>query len=234
MKMHPMPVFVITPSQSVITKFSLIALTTRMTPLSRDLRMRWASSANMENIDRLEITTAAELWAWLGRHHARQDGVLLVTWKAAHRDRYVDRDSVLDALVAHGWIDGRRYTLDDDRTMQLITPRRAGKWAKSYRDRAARLESEGRMHPAGHASVAAAKAKGGWDGLPDVDAIDVPDDLADTLLAAGADGWFNQAAPSYRRNVLRWIATAKSDPTRAKRVGTVTDYASQGKKVPNY
>ena len=76
-----------------------------------------------------------------------------MTWKAQHRDRYVSREVVLDALVAHGWIDGRRLKLDDDRTMQLISPRKQQAWAQSYKTRAARLEDEGRMHPAGCAAV---------------------------------------------------------------------------------
>ncbi|WP_220748637.1 YdeI/OmpD-associated family protein [Jannaschia pagri] len=183
-------------------------------------------------MDRIEVTSEAALWAWLGAHHGRADGVLLVTWKATHRDKYLSRDAVLDALIAHGWIDGRRYKLDADRTMQLISPRREQTWAKTYKDRAARLEAEGRMHPAGRAAVAAGKASGLWDAMADVDALQVPDDLR-AALGSGA-GWFDGAAPSYRRNVLRWIAQAKTAPTRTKRIDTVAAHAQRGEKVPHY
>ena len=182
---------------------------------------------------RVEIACETALWDWLDAHGAASDGVWLVTWKAAHRDRHVGREAVLDALIAHGWIDGRRMKLDADRTMQLITPRRQRDWADSYKRRADRLAAGGRMRPAGAAAVAAAKARGGWDGQTDVDALIDPPDLTAALRDAGAD-WWAGAAPSYRRNVLRWIVGAKRPETRARRVATVADHAARGRKVPNY
>ncbi|MFN4099185.1 MAG: YdeI/OmpD-associated family protein, partial [Pararhodobacter sp.] len=95
----------------------------------------------------IEVHSEAALWDWLAAHHGQPDSVWLVTWKAAHRDLFVSREAVLDALIAYGWIDGRRMKLDDSRTMQLISPRRQQAWAQSYKARAARLEAEGRMKP---------------------------------------------------------------------------------------
>lgn len=62
--------------------------------------------------ERVEITAADELWGWLQKHQNSPNSVWLVTWKAAHPDRYVSRDTVLDALIAFGWIDRRRLKLD--------------------------------------------------------------------------------------------------------------------------
>jgi len=66
-----------------------------------------------DKFERVEVTSAQALWDWLGREHGRDEAIWLVTWKAARRDRYVSRDEVLDALIAHGWIDGRRMALDE-------------------------------------------------------------------------------------------------------------------------
>ena len=79
--------------------------------------------------------------------------------------------------MAFGWIDGIRRKLDDDRTMQLISPRKVQHWAKSYKDRAARLIEEGRMQAPGLASIEAGKASGLWSFMDDVDALIVPEDL---------------------------------------------------------
>ncbi len=65
------------------------------------------------DLERVEVTSVAALWSWLDAHHDQGDSVLLLTWKAKRRDRYVSREDVLDALLAHGWIDGRRYALDE-------------------------------------------------------------------------------------------------------------------------
>jgi len=143
-------------------------------------------------------------------------------------------DGALDALIAHGWIDGRRLKLDDARTMQLISPRQQKTWAQSYKTRAARLEAEGRMHPAGLAAVAEGKRSGRWHESDPVDALVVPDDLAVAIEALGATDWWQAAAPSYRRNVLRWIASAKRPETRRARVETVAIAAGNRHKVPQY
>lgn len=185
--------------------------------------------------DRLEINRADALWFWLAENHTRNAGVWLVTFKKSAGANYVSREEVLDAVIAYGWIDGRRMKHDDpDLTMQLISPRRHQVWAQTYKERAARLEAEGRMQPPGRAAISASKAQGTWDSLAHVDRLEIPDDLGAALKAGSADEWFDQAAPSYRRNVLRWIAQAKTAPTRTKRVAIVSEHAARGEKVPQY
>jgi uncharacterized protein YdeI (YjbR/CyaY-like superfamily) len=187
-----------------------------------------------DRFERVEVASEQALWDWLGQHHARPDSVWLVTWKAAHPERYLSREAVLDALIAHGWIDGRRLKLDDARTMQLIAPRRQQAWAQSYKDRAARLEAEGRMHPAGRAAVAEGRQSGRWHDSDPIDALIDPEDLVQALDTRGATAWWRAAAPSYRRNVLRWIAGARREPTRHARIETVAAAAAKGEKVPQY
>ena len=89
-----------------------------------------------DKFERVEITSADDLLLWLEKYNKSLNSVWLVTWKAAHTERYVSRDTVLDALIAYGWIDGRRHKLDEARTMQLISPRKQQVWAQTYKDRA--------------------------------------------------------------------------------------------------
>jgi uncharacterized protein YdeI (YjbR/CyaY-like superfamily) len=186
----------------------------------------------------IEAPDAGTLWGWLEDHHRQEGSVWLVTWRKRPGAPYLSRDAVLDALIAWGWIDGIRrahgYGGDkgpgEDRTMQLISPRRHQRWTASYRARAERLVAEGRMAAPGLAAMAAARAAGTWEADPDVDALAVPEDLAQALGPAGAT--FATFPPSHRRNVLRWIAGAKTGPTRAKRIATVAELARQGRRVP--
>ncbi|MEO1775873.1 MAG: YdeI/OmpD-associated family protein [Pseudomonadota bacterium] len=187
-----------------------------------------------EGYERVEVRSDDQLWAWLAAHHARQTGVWLVTYKKRPGAPFVGREAVLDALVAHGWVDGRRMALDDARTMQLITPRRVGTpWARSYRDRAARLSAAGRLHAAGAKAIAEAKAAGLWQ-TPEGEAVDdltVPPDLAAALQSQRAAAVWDDLAPSYRRNVLRWIAAAKRADTRARRIGQAAAATAAGERV---
>jgi uncharacterized protein YdeI (YjbR/CyaY-like superfamily) len=183
--------------------------------------------------EQLEVSSAAQLRDWLAANHARTEGVWLVTWMKAAPDKYVDRWMVLDELLCFGWIDGLRRKGEAGRTLQLITPRRQQAWAQSYKDRVARLEADGRMAEPGRAAIARAKAAGLWDATQAVDALLVPEDLRVALQAAGGAAWFDAAAPSYRRNLLRWIAAAKAPATRAGRVARVVEACAAGRRLAN-
>jgi uncharacterized protein YdeI (YjbR/CyaY-like superfamily) len=186
-----------------------------------------------DGFSKVEVRSAAELHAWLLAHHGQAESVWLVTWKKKPGAPFLSVDEVLDELIAFGWIDGLRRKLDDDRTMQLISPRKQQAWAKTYKDRAARLEEEGRMQPSGRAAIDAAKSAGRWDETAAVDALAVPDDLAAALRAKPkAAAFFEESAPSYRRNVLRWLHTAKRDETRSARIAKIVEACASAKKIP--
>jgi uncharacterized protein YdeI (YjbR/CyaY-like superfamily) len=187
-----------------------------------------------DKFERVEITSADDLLLWLEKHHKSLKSIWLVTWKAAYPERYVSRDTVLDALIAYGWIDGRRHKLDAARTMQLISPRKQQVWAQTYKDRAERLRAEGRMHPAGDAVIEEARQSGRWTESNPIDALVDPNDLISALEASGGLVWWQAAAPSYRRNILRWIAAAKKPETRVKRIEKTSSLAAQQKKVPQF
>ena len=190
--------------------------------------------ADLDDRERVEVSSSIQLWDWLLTAHTQHESVWLVTWKAANRDKYVSRDEVLDALIAFGWIDGRRMKLDEERTMQLIAPRQEQAWARTYIQRAERLESEGRMQESGRAAIQQAKASGRYDSMAEVDDLIEPEALMSALRAGKATTWWNNAAPSYRRNILRWIAKAKRDSTKEKRIANVVEHCIRGEKVPNY
>ena len=190
---------------------------------------------DVNKFEKVEVASAAALDAWLETHHSRAESVWLVTWlKAAGGQRHVGREAVLDSLVAWGWIDGVRRKLDAEKTMQLISPRRQQIWAQSYKDRAARLEAEGRMREPGRHAIEASKRAGLWSAFAEVDALIVPEDVAGALSARAATSRFAALAPSYRRNVLRWIAGAKRAETRAKRIEDLVARTARGEKVPQF
>ena len=182
-----------------------------------------------DRFEHVEVGSAAELRRWLEAHHGREEAVWLVTWKKSAGARYVSRDAVLDELTCFGWIDGIMRRVDDLRVKQLVSPRRARPWLRSYQERATRLIATGRMHPAGLAAVESARMSGAWDELAHVDDLVVPEDLAAALSARpGAREAFDTFPPSHRRNVLRWIAVAKREETRRRRVEQAAEDAHHG------
>ncbi len=181
----------------------------------------------------VEVRSAAELRNWLAAHHGQAESVWLVTWKKAPGAPFVSVGEVLDELIAFGWIDGLRRKPDADRTMQLISPRKQQAWAQTYKDRVQILQDAGRMAAPGLAAVAASQALGLWNAYADVDLLLVPQDLRvalDGLTQAAV--FFDAAAPSYRRNVLRWIHSAKRPETRAARIAKTLEASAERTKLP--
>ena len=123
---------------------------------SKDLRLQMIKT---ENFKKVEIESPDQLRDWLLKNHNQEEGVWLVTYKKVEKEKYVSREEVLDELLCFGWIDGIRRKLDDSRTMQLISPRRVQHWAKSYKERAAKLIEEKRMHQSGLDSIKAGEGK---------------------------------------------------------------------------
>ncbi len=186
-----------------------------------------------DKFEKVQVTSPLELREWLSMHHGQTDSVWLVTFKKQAGDKYVSIEQVLDQLLCFGWIDGVRRKLDDDRTMQLVGPRRHQAWAKTYKDRAARLISDGLMAASGLAAIEASKQRGLWNVTAEVDALTVPEDLAASLNASvGAREYFDLAAPSYRRNVLRWIFSAKTAETRQKRIAKTAMASASRERIP--
>jgi uncharacterized protein YdeI (YjbR/CyaY-like superfamily) len=185
-----------------------------------------------DRFEHVEVASEAALLAWLEAHHNQPESVWLVTWKKQVPDKHVAREAVLDALTAYGWTDGVMRRIDDERVMQLVSPRRQQRWAQSDKDRAERLLAAGRMQPAGLAAIARAKASGLWDAMADVDALAVPPDLADALAQLAARDRWDALPPSYRRNVLRWLALARTASTRDRRIAAAAETTAAGRRLP--
>ena len=186
-----------------------------------------------DRFDQVELDSEQALWDWLEANHQRAEGVWFITYKKSVGDKYLSTDQLLDAGLAYGWVDGIRRKLDDQRTMQLYSPRTTSAWTQSYKERAERLIRDGRIHPAGMAKVSEGKASGLWDYWNDVDQLIQPEDLKASLTQVGCQKGWEEAGKAYRRNLLRWIKLAKTAPTRTNRIQTVVQAIQSGKKLPN-
>ena len=117
--------------------------------------------------------------------------------------------------------------------MQLISQRKTQSWSATYKQRAERLEAEGRMQPAGRDAIAQSKRLGMWDDMQDVDTLIVPDDLQILLdKDPTAATYFATCPPSYKRNILRWLKSAKTEKTRHKRLDAIFTACKAKFRIP--
>lgn len=185
-----------------------------------------------ENFPKVEISSSQELRSWLDANHQKVESVWLVTYKKSILEKYVSTSEILDELLCFGWIDGIRRKLDENQTMQLISPRKVEHWAKSYKDRAAKLIQTNRMQEAGYQSIELSKVHGLWDFMDEVDKLIIPKDLNNELVKfEGALDFFQAINDSSKRFVLRWIKLAKTEKTRVSRIQQLAELSAKGEKL---
>jgi len=164
--------------------------------------------------------TATELWMGLHKRHVPDRGL---TWEQA----------VPEALC-FGWIDSVSQRIDDDARRQRWTPRKPGSnWSAINIGIVERLLAEGRMHPAGIAAFE--RRRDDRSGVYSFEnpVRDLPPEFAERLAAdAAASAFWNEATPTYRRQVVHWILSAKQEATRERRSAQLITDSAAGRLVP--
>ena len=187
-------------------------------------------SKRLDSLERVEVANTTALRDWLSRHHRRSGSCWLVTGKKCAGERYIPYNAIVEELLCFGWIDSVPRALDDLRTMTLISPRKPGSnWSKDNRERVARLEREGRMHPAGLECVALARRDGSWGRLKQTETGQAPPDLAAALKTGGATVQWDALTLSVRRRSLELLLAAKRPETRKKRIAQIVAASAVGK-----
>jgi uncharacterized protein YdeI (YjbR/CyaY-like superfamily) len=174
----------------------------------------------------------AQWRAWLAAGHDRERGVWLCSWRDGRRPRCPYPDAVEEA-ICFGWIDSTVNTLDDDRGLQLMTPRKAkSTCTRLNRQRAADMEAAGLMTDAGRRSIATARSNGWWTIYDPVEDLVEPDDLAAALDATPPARAAWDAFPAgARKQMLWWVISAGRPGTRAARIASIVDSAVRGQRA---
>lgn len=185
-----------------------------------------------DRAERLHFESAEEWRAWLRANHRQTDGVWFVSWRRHTGKPAVSYEDAVCEALCWGWIDSVVRTLDDDRRMLWMAPRRAGSvWSKPNKERVERLERQRRMTAAGRRAVETARANGMWTALDDADNEVIPDDLAAAFARhEGSAENFAAFPGSVRRGVLGWIGLAKRPETRAKRIEETATRAARNER----
>lgn len=182
----------------------------------------------------VEPGSVAEWRAWLEVNHAGSRGVWLIYRKRDGGASGIRYEEAVEEALCFGWIDSKAKSVDAERSLVTFTPRKpGGTWAKSNKERVARLIEQGRMTPAGMAKIEQAQADGSWDRLEALEDPTLPEDLAAALeVNEAAARNFAAFPPGARLTYLRWIRSAKRAETRAKRIAETVRLVAQNIKNP--
>jgi uncharacterized protein YdeI (YjbR/CyaY-like superfamily) len=170
--------------------------------------------------------------AWLAAHHATARGCWVASWRGQRSAERVPYPDLVEEALCWGWIDSTANVLDDDRGLQMMTPRKPkSSWTRLNRRRVAEMEEQGRMTDAGRRIIEIAKANGWWTILDPVEDLIEPDDLTVALDAdpAARAGW-DALPPSAKKYQLFQIVSAAGADTRARRIAKVAADAAAGRR----
>jgi uncharacterized protein YdeI (YjbR/CyaY-like superfamily) len=127
-----------------------------------------------------------------------------------------------------------RYSLDAERSAQRFTPRRKGSiWSAINVAKVARLRSEGRLRPAGEAAFAERREDRTaiysfeQSQHPEL----APEEEARFRANEAAWTWFSAKPPSFRKQALYWVISAKRAETRERRLATLIEDSASARPI---
>lgn len=182
-----------------------------------------------KSLKTLDLRSRDKWRSWLEAHHDSEAEIWLVFHKRHSAQQSISFDDAIDEALCFGWVDSLVRRLDDERYARKFTPRTPdSKWSTINRRRYADLTARGRLAPPGLAR--APTDRSGDAPRPSLTAIPA---YIEQALKADARAWtfFEQLAPSYRRNCIGWIDSAKREETKRKRLREVIGLLAAGKKL---
>ncbi len=176
----------------------------------------------------IDVRTKQEWRAWLAKKHASCPGIWLVRYKAHSGVESMPYEDVVREALCFGWIDSLIKRLDDDRYVIKVTPRKPeSKWSAINRRRWRELEAAGLLAAPGRAAAPTEKSCADKPAIPELPAY-VAEALKTNIKA-----WqhFQTLAPTYRRQFVMWIHTAKQAETRNRRLRESIALLAAGKRL---
>lgn len=163
-------------------------------------------------------TEASELWVG---YFKKSTGRESLTWSAS-----------VDVALCFGWIDGIRKTIDKQSYKIRFTPRKiTSEWSAVNVKKVKALLQLGKMKPAGiHVFNNRTNAQGYSSEQRNVQ---LAKDYEEQIKA-NKPAWlfFTKLAPSYQRDSVWWVMSAKREKTRLKRLGILITSSGAQLKIP--
>ena len=184
-----------------------------------------------EQLNRIYAANRQEWRKWLEKNHSNTIGIWLIYYKVKSDKPSVRYSEAFKEALCFGWIDSKVKSIDQERYMQIFTPRKPKSvWSKLNKQYIEELIEQNLMTAAGFAKITAAKEDGSWKTLDAIEALIIPEDLKQALESNEvAKRNFEAFNNSSKKSILFWIASAKRSQTRLKRIEQTVNSAAENK-----
>lgn len=158
---------------------------------------------------------------WVG-YFKKKSGRASLTWSQS-----------VDVALCFGWIDGIRKTIDEHSYKIRFTPRKLNSvWSAVNVKKVHELIEQGKMRPAG---LHVFEKRIDQTGYTSVDREMVLATEFEDQIKANPRAWefFSALAPSYKRETIWFVMSAKREDTRLKRFAILLESSQAGLKIPS-
>jgi uncharacterized protein YdeI (YjbR/CyaY-like superfamily) len=181
------------------------------------------------------FSTREDFRAWLEEHHATASELWVGLYKKGSGRPSITWPEVVDEALCFGWIDGVRRSIDDERYMNRLTPRKPNSnWSAVNVRRVEELTKQRRMRAAGLKAFRqrrqVATATPTYEERYSVRL----DPAFERRFRARkqAWSWFQNQPDGYRAAARHWVMSAKKPETRERRLTTLVEDSANGRRIP--
>jgi uncharacterized protein YdeI (YjbR/CyaY-like superfamily) len=188
----------------------------------------------MRETEELYFTNRHDWRSWLEKNHETKKDVWLIFYKKHAGKPNITYDEAVEEAICFGWIDSIVKRLDDEKFARKFTHRKPdSNWSESNKKRAHKMITQRRMTKAGLELINQAKQSGQWNRSSQPrKKFSVPDYIRLFLRSnRKAQANFNKLAPSYRRQYVGWIDSARKEETRRKRLAEAIQLLERNEKL---
>ena len=171
---------------------------------------------------------------WLEYNHANfAKGIYLVFYKLETNIPTMRWEEAVKVAISYGWIDSTVQSLGGGKRRQHFGPRNPkSNWSKLNKQYVYQLDKAGLMHDSGRRMITIAKQTGTWTAMDAVENGIIPKALQQAFdRHPMAFKNYKSFAPSYRKNYLSWLHSAKREETKAKRIEEIIRYCAANIKT---
>lgn len=172
---------------------------------------------------------------WLAANHAKSPELWIGFWKKASGKTGLTYLEAVEESLCYGWIDGHVRRLDDLAYQQRFTPRRARSiWSLINIRRVEKLKEAGLMAKPGlDAFTARDPKRSTLYSFENRDAAFSATQERHFRSKKRAWAFFEAQPPGYRRVATHWVASAKQEETRMRRLGQLMEHCARGERLPH-
>jgi len=170
---------------------------------------------------------------WLLEDHQTSVGIWLIYYKVKYTAiagmLSISYPEAVKEALCFGSIDSKVSSLDQERYMQVFTPRKPKSvWSKLNKQYIQELTDQNLMTTAGLEKIEIAQQDGSWTSLDAIEELIIPVDLEQALATnISASQNFTSFSKSSKKNILFWISSTKRPETRSKRIEQTIIAAAQ-------